>query len=596
VQVVEECGEKEKGKEKERGEGRRGGGREGSREMGVWRSSLGIEGVWRKERDFIEEVVGSQAKTRLGIVVGEASATEFLFVAEREVPRWEYVSVFSVEETDEGRKPVEVIAQVHTILSESLALPHSLSFEAAERIVQAGLAENRTIAKARVLGYIHNGVVRQPRMAIQPGKEVYEASEEVLRRFYSFSDEEGLFIGNLITRRDVKVSISVNGFRRHLAIIAQTGAGKSYTAGVLMEELLKKGATIVVLDPHADYIFLSQDRNGGKFSDRVSVFRTKESTSRYEEIGFVKNYEVRFSDLDIDEISMLCGISERWVNIKKAIRSALEDLREEVADFSHEELIELLQDRASKGDKDASDALKYVEMLREFSGIFGNSTTRASEFLKVKHVAVFDLSGLNDRVANYIAARVLREILELKFSQRSGVGGVGGGSVVKYPVFVFVEEAHRFIPKDEETLAKGILKRIAAEGRKFGIFLTLITQRPCKIDADALSQCNSQIIMRITNPEDQDAVRRSSERMSESLLNDLPGLNVGEAVIVGEITRAPVMVRIRQRQTREGGADIDTVKLLQEASSEAEAEDAAKEDGERARKEIERLRSIVEGL
>ena len=84
--------------------------------------------------------------------------------------------------------------------------------------------------------------------------------------------------------------------------------------------------------------------------------------------------------------------------------------------------------------------------------------------------------------------------------------------------------------------------------------------------------------------------------MSESLLNDLPGLNVGEAVIVGEITRAPVMVRIRQRQTREGGADIDTVKLLQEASSEAEAEDAAKEDGERARREIERLRSIVEGL
>jgi len=539
----------------------------------------------------VEEVV-SNAR-RLGIVVGEASATEFLFVAEREVPRWEYVSVFSVEETDEGRKPVEVIAQVHTILSASLALPHSLSFESAQRIVEAGLADNRTIAKARVLGYIHNGVVRQPRMAIKPGKEVFAASEEVLRRFYSFSDEEGLFIGNLITRSDVKVSISVNGLRRHLAIIAQTGAGKSYTAGVLMEELLKKGATIVVLDPHADYIFLSQDRNGGKFSDRVSVFRTKESTSRYEwEIGSVKNYEVRFADLDIDEISMLCGISERWVNIKKAIRSALEELWEERGeDFSLEELIELLQKRGLAGDKDASDALKYVEMLREFRGIFGNSTTSASEFLKAKHVAVFDLSGLNDKVANYIAARVLREILALKLMQRSG-----GDGVMKYPVFVFVEEAHRFIPDDEETLAKGILKRIAAEGRKFGIFLTLITQRPCKIDADALSQCNSQIIMRITNPEDQNAVRRSSERMSESLLNDLPGLNVGEAVVVGEVTRAPVMVRIRQRQTREGGADIDTVRLLREASAEAEAEESAKASGEQARKEIEIVRSIVEGF
>ena len=72
-------------------------------------------------REVQAEKVVSHAR-RLGIVVGEASATEFLFVAEREVPRWEYVSVFSVEETDEGRKPVEVIAQVHTILSASLAL------------------------------------------------------------------------------------------------------------------------------------------------------------------------------------------------------------------------------------------------------------------------------------------------------------------------------------------------------------------------------------------------------------------------------------------------------------------------------------------
>ena len=102
--------------------------------------------------------------------------------------------------------------------------------------------------------------------------------------------------------------------------------------------------------------------------------------------------------------------------------------------------------------------------------------------------------------------------------------------------------------------------------------------------------------MRITNPEDQNAVRRSSERMSESLLNDLPGLNVGEAVVVGEVTRAPVMVRIRQRQTREGGADLDTVRLLREASAEAEAEESAKASGERARKEIEIVRSIVEGF
>ena len=99
--------------------------------------------------------------------------------------------------------------------------------------------------------------------------------------------------------------------------------------------------------------------------------------------------------------------------------------------------------------------------------------------------------------------------------------------------------------------------------------------------------------MRMTNPEDQKAVRTSSERMSESLLNDLPGLNIGEAVIVGEITRAPVMVKIRPRETEEGGADIDVVKKLKEAEKEAEEEEKTKD--ETLITEMEKIRSIVEG-
>jgi hypothetical protein len=80
--------------------------------------------------------------------------------------------------------------------------------------------------------------------------------------------------------------------------------------------------------------------------------------------------------------------------------------------------------------------------------------------------------------------------------------------------------------------------------------------------------------------------------MSESLLNDLPGLNVGEAVIVGEVTRAPVMVKIRQRETEEGGADIDVVKKLREAVREAEEEEKSRD--EVLRKEVEKIKDIVE--
>ncbi|RLF88667.1 ATP-binding protein, partial [Thermococci archaeon] len=137
-----------------------------------------------------------------------------------------------------------------------------------------------------------------------------------------------------------------------------------------------------------------------------------------------------------------------------------------------------------------------------------------------------------------------------------------------YPVFVFVEEAHKLVPSKKSTMSSEIINTIATEGRKFGMFLVLITQRPSRINSESLSQCNSQIILRITNPVDQNAVRMASERMSEELLRDLPGLNVGEAIIVGEVTKVPVMVKIRERRTMEGGADIDIVSKLRDARDE----------------------------
>ncbi len=520
----------------------------------------------------------SDTLERLGVVVGDASPTEFYFVTDenKHPPRWEYVLVKSVENVNGEEMEVDVIAQIDAIYSSSLALSGKLSLDAVEKIKEAGLVDRRIFAKARVLGFLYDDYVLQPRRAIYPGNDVFKAPEGILKKFYSYPEDEGLYIGHLITRPDVPVSISVRGFRRHLAILAQTGAGKSYTAGVLLEELLKKGATVVVLDPHADYVFLSRKRDGGKFSDRISVFRTPESTGRYDEsqIGKINKYEIKFSDLSIDEIATVCGISERWTKIIGAIQRAIDNLGE---DYNLEDLINELNNR---GDSDSLRALNYVRKLSRIR-VFGSATTDIDKLLKPKHISVVDLSGLDDRVSDYIAFKILSEIYESAQTQR-----------YRYPVFVFIEEAHRFIPNRENTLSKGIIKRIAAEGRKFGVFLVLITQRPYKIDPDALSQCNSQIIMKMTNPEDQKAVRSSSERMSESLLSDLPGLNVGEAIIVGEVTKAPIMVKIRKRETEEGGADIDVVEMLKEALKEAEEEERSRD--EVLKEEIKKIRDIVE--
>jgi len=523
---------------------------------------------------------------KIGLIIGESTPTEFLFAVDESIGRLEYVLVKSKEilleksgnRIEEIEADVEIVAQIYKIFANSMALLEGLNLESAEKIVEAGLSDNRVFAKARVLGFLYKGTIYEPRKAIRPGNIVYRAPKELLEQFYSYSKDEGLHIGNLITRHDVPVSLSIKGFRRHLAILAQTGAGKSYTAGVLIEELLQKGATIIIIDPHADYVFIGNKKDGTKI-DRVDIFRTPESTGRYDEseIGKkVENYSIKFSDLSLTEIEIICGINEKWTNITSAIQNTIDNFKQNNQDYSLEDLLNELKN----GDKNDKSASKYINRLNKIK-VWGDATTDIGKFLKPKHISIMDLSGLNDTISDYVNYKILNDIYYQVESKN-----------FEYPVFIFIEESHKFIPNKENKLSKSIIKKIASEGRKFGIFLVLITQRPYKIDQDALSQCNSQIIMRMTNPTDQNAIKTSSERISENLLNDLPGLNIGEAVVVGEITRAPVMIKVRERITEEGGADIDIITKLKEASEEAEHEKEKKEEG--LQESVSEIRDLVE--
>jgi DNA helicase HerA-like ATPase len=524
----------------------------------------------------------------IGIIVGEASSSEFYFSSRpEEMPsRWEYVVVFSLEDIGGALKEVPVIAQVQGIISASQALRKELDFDITKKLVESGIIDKKVWGKARILGYLtETGEVLQPRKAVMPGKAVYQAPRDLLEKFYSFPREEAIHVGTLITRSEVPVYLSLKGFRRHLAIIAQTGAGKSYLAGILAEELLAKGATIIMLDPHADYVFLSRTVEGKRheFSDNIIVFRNPASTGRYsdKDIGKVESYEVCFSDLDLDEICLIARISERYVNIRNSLEKAIANIKTKKSIFSPKDVLEELQqiEELTTDEKEKSGARSAQKYIKRIIGmkVFTNVSTSINKMLKPMQLSVVDLSGLEDEVSDYIAYKILSEIYDKAASGE-----------FKYPIFIFIEEAHHFIPPNGKTYSNEVIRKISAEGRKFGIFLILITQRPSRVHSDALSQCNSQIIMRITNPEDQKAVSVSSERMSRDLLEDLPGLNIGEAVIVGEMTRAPVMVKVKKRKTREGGADIDIVGKLREAYaiiSERKNE-----------KEIKKLRDELKGI
>lgn len=580
----------------------------------------------------------------VGYVVGEVRTDEFTFVTNREIapPRLEYI-VVQVQDPRNG-SIVDVLAQVTKLSVSSRLLDTTLSYnEVAQILTRISTSQPIIVGTAKVLGYLEGSTVRYPRHATMPGNPVTQAPDELLKRFFSQDVDSGIDIGSLINRDNVDVLLNPNGLRRHMAVIAQTGAGKSYTVGVILEKLLDLGGTIVIFDPNSDYVKMRRDETMRvtPFADRVDIYRMPTGQAGRipdDEIGGSKKFTMKFSALEVDEICAMTGIPETSTNIRKALQTTHDNLSGR--DYAvHEFLRELERiaaggssgddvmssdnmprgpernkgatpagmedfersayakanidlgwdDLGSAADDDepaapayatpasgngsggngkaptldaiagAQKALKYIEKLSRVN-IWGHDDVPIQDLLRPMNLSVLDLAGVDSWITEFVVDKVLRD-----------TWGEATTNGLPRPVFFVLEEAHNFVPGGQgaRSQAANIIKRIAAEGRKFGLFLILVTQRPYKIHGDTLSQCNSQIIMRLTNPQDQLAIKQSSEGISEGLLADLPGLNVGEAVILGPIVRVPVMVRIGHRLSAQGGNDIDVVKALADARSQS---------------------------
>jgi len=546
----------------------------------------------------------------IGYVVGESEPTRFVFAVlpDNVPPVLEYVCVYVAESIDGRRIEVPVLAQIQKITQRNPLLNEYTSSSAVSRLSLNNIGINQILAEARVLGYSYKGKVRYPRYAPLPGSPVYRAPDDLLRTLYQVDDDSAIHIGHLINRPDVDVYLDVKGFSRHIAILAATGAGKSHTAGVIIEGLLKKGATIVAIDPHGDYSRMHEAADGRAFhelSDRITIF----SVGPYS-IGRIRYY-IKVSDLSEDELAYMAKIPSSAVNIRFILSLALKRLHEKHVDdksFDLDEVISLLSEWGRgnveepyksrlKGIKDWSKAIfntiKYLEQLKKLR-VFSRSSIPLNYLLKPMHLSVINLTGVPFEAQDIVVYDVLRRVFLARVNAVTGASG----EKFPYPVFIVLEEAHRFVPpkRDSSTYSSSIIRTIASEGRKFGVYLIVISQRPSKVDSDVLSQCQSQIVLRIVNPIDQRTISESSEAFSEPLLENLPGLNIGEAIIVGPIIRTPVMVKVKEKRiTRHGGMDLPIVELLRKAREEAYTEEESITEIERARRYITRIRREISG-
>lgn len=521
-----------------------------------------------------------EKKKFVGYIIGEASTTEFEFVTNEENSpmKWDYLSI----ETTEILKGKEVKTNILAQISEIYGFSKNSTIDTLPSIIKKQIEQNivniKIYGKAKILGYMDEDsekkMIRMPRKNRFPGEEIYLASENLLKDFFSKRQEEGLNIGSLITNPNVEVFLDPNGLNRHLSVIAQTGAGKSYTTGVIIEELYKLGATILIIDPHSDYVFLGQKAEDNSPMDRdsyIRVYRNPSSTGRYNKdaIKNLYDYQINFGSLDESHIAEICRIPSNATNIINTIGKALNGIGEDYFGPKRliEELEQMLTEATNVKDKGTvRGAIIRVKRLLRYE-VFGNKDVDIKEILKPWSISVLDLSGLSDKSMNYIASHVLNEAYSYILGEAD------------FPIFIVIEEAHRFAPpSNKTTFCSQIINTIAAEGRKFGLFLVLITQRPSKINPDSLSQCNSQIIMKITNPKDQRAVLEASERATEDLMNNLPGLSPGEAIITGDVVKVPVMVTIRNRISKEGGADINILEKMRQAREVADIDKVVNEE------------------
>jgi uncharacterized protein len=129
------------------------------------------------------------------------------------------------------------------------------------------------------------------------------------------------------------------------------------------------------------------------------------------------------------------------------------------------------------------------------------------------------------------------------------------------PCFIVYEEAHNFAPAGEPAVSHRIIKKIAGEGRKFGVGFAVVSQRPSKLDPDVTSQCNTLIAMRLRNPDDQRFIAKTSDMVSAADLDQLPGLSTGEALICGRSIPAPLLVRIGTKALVHGGESPEVLNV-----------------------------------
>lgn len=518
---------------------------------------------------------------KIGTVTAVALPSEFQFQLNlnKDMP---LLQDFVVTPSPQGDE-IPLLAKIVRISRFNPLLPEESALELARMAVDTSFAPlplfgkmEMVAAACQVLGSLdERGKLKNPGFPVKPGNSVFLPSPRFMQLVLSGIEPlDNIHTGQLRNRPDIKCSVNANEIlNKHLAILAMTGAGKTYAASVFMEEVMKKGYPLLIIDPHADYINLGTRKAGEQFD-----YRAGPKTGKYRLRVFDESIDV--TDLGDNEfIDFVEGVAEEEItaaqrskykeacynNRKEGLRG-IDAIREYLDGGSDDGDDEGKTKKTERGGADRRTVGAMKRQLRSVSTLLSNvkSTLTIAEIEKQLGLGkgvVLNMSSLPSQIQRVNAQIILQKVFE---KRKTAVLDKQKGFP---PVFIVVEEAHNFAPaqtEDEVFPTRGILRRIATEGRKFGIGLCVISQRPSRLDSTVLSQCNSQVILRVVNPNDQIYIRQTVESLATTDLMALPDLSEGEALLSGAMVPIPSVIRIRERESREGVPAVNRLREIQE--------------------------------
>lgn len=395
------------------------------------------------------------------------------------------------------------------------------------------------------------GITRYP----VPGQCFYTTTPEDLSAIFAPGDRAHINVGTVYPTDSVPASLLIDPLlSKHFAVLGSTGSGKSSVVALLVRRLVEAAphGHILILDPHDEY--------GQAFADVGVRFDFNKLQIPFwvmnleEHVEIFVSAEGREREVEVD-ILKRCLLAARRKGKATHLQNRITP--DTPVPYLLSDLLGEIQRAMGRLDK-PENAVPYLRLKAKIEELKGDPryaflfagfvvNDDLSGFLAQvfrfpangKPVSILDLSGIPAEIVNVIVAMLARVVFDFALWGRNLQG--------QRPVLLICEEAHRYVPEnttESAGSAKRMLDRIAKEGRKYGVSLGLVSQRPADVSESVLSQCGTMLAMRMNNDRDQRFVEKAIPEGSAALLSSLPSLRNQECLIIGEGVAAPSRVAI----------------------------------------------------